>query len=295
MTWIPPFTPDPRLYPFDSHWWDADVPGADYSGRVHYIDEGEGPPILFLHGNPTWSFLYRGIVIRLRSRFRCIALDLPGFGLSEGPRGEALRPADHAEVVRGLIRHLDLKNLIIMGQDWGGPIGLRAACDESARLRGLVMGNTFYWPLDGLRHRAFSYAMSTGPAQKAIVHENMFVEKIMPKAVLHPMDPSVLDQYREAAPSPTRRHGAAKLPRELIRSGGWLQDLSADVPRLLGNVPLLLTWGTKDFAFPPTMLDRFRDDFRLVRVSRLDAKHFIQEDAPAEIAESITRWAREIG
>ncbi len=67
------FTPSPELYPFESKWFDSSV------GKVHYIDEGSGRPILFLHGNPTWSFLYRGIVLRLKDRFRCVAIDYPGF------------------------------------------------------------------------------------------------------------------------------------------------------------------------------------------------------------------------
>ena len=294
MTWVPPFTPDPRLFPFESHWWDADVPDAGFSGRVHYIDEGSGPPILFIHGNPTWSFLWRGIVIRLRKRFRCIALDLPGFGLSQGPDGQALRPEEHADVVAAFVRRLDLHDLIVAGQDWGGPIGLRVACDEPDRLRGLVMGNTFYWPLDSVRHKAFSYAMSTAPAQKAIVHRNLFAEKILPQAVLHPLADEVLAQYRDALASPSRRHGAARFPRELVRSSGWLRDLAEDVPRILGNVPLLLAWGVRDIAFPPDMMDRFREDFRLVKVSRLEAKHFIQEDCPAEISEAIGLWAESL-
>ncbi len=79
MATAEPFVPDRALYPFDSRWFQSSV------GQVHYLDEGSGPPILFLHGNPTWSFLYRGIVIRLRKHFRCIAVDYPGFGLSVHP------------------------------------------------------------------------------------------------------------------------------------------------------------------------------------------------------------------
>ena len=73
------FTPDPSLYPFKSHWFNS------YAGQLHYVDEGTGPPILFCHGNPTWSFLYRKVITRLRENFRCIAVDYLGFGLSERP------------------------------------------------------------------------------------------------------------------------------------------------------------------------------------------------------------------
>ena len=93
MPHTPSFQPDPTLYPFRSRWLDASV------GRVHYIDEGEGAPILFLHGNPTWSFLYRKVVVELRRRFRCIAPDYPGFGLSDHPDDYDFSAREHAEVV----------------------------------------------------------------------------------------------------------------------------------------------------------------------------------------------------
>ncbi len=290
MTWTPPFTPDPRLFPFESRWWDADVSDADFRGRVHYVDEGTGPTILFLHGNPTWSFLYRGIIVRLRKQFRCIALDLPGFGLSQEPSGDALRPEEHADVVAAFVRHMDLQDLTIMGQDWGGPIGLRVAVDEIERLRALVMGNTWYWPADRWQMKTFSYGLSTQIAQDGILKKNFFVEKLMPQGVQIKMAPEVHDHYREALPSPRRREGAALLPREILRSAGWLADLAEDVPRALSNVPLLLTWGVNDLAFPPHLIDRFRDDFTSVKVSRLNAKHYIQEDAPGEISAAITAF-----
>ena len=104
-----PFEPDRRLFPFESKWFQSS------RGQVHYVDEGAGAPILFLHGNPTWSFLYRGIVIRLRKNFRCIAVDYPGFGLSPHPPGYGYTAAEHAEVVLELVKGLGLSNLTIMG------------------------------------------------------------------------------------------------------------------------------------------------------------------------------------
>lgn len=281
MPHIPPFQPDSRLFPFESKWYDSDV------GRVHYIDEGTGPPILFLHGNPTWSFLYRGIVIRLKKKFRCIAVDYPGFGLSVHPEDYGYTPAEHAGVVRGLVRHLDLQNLTIMGQDWGGPIGMRVALDELTRLRALVMGNTWYWPADALHMKAFAYVMSSAPLQGQILKKNFFVEKIMPLGVKHSLAEEVLHHYREPLPSPKTRIGVAEFPRQILEASPWLQDLADEVPDRLANVPLLLVWGIHDFAFTRTMMERFRDDFRLTTIHRLDAKHYIQEDAPGEIAEAI--------
>jgi len=281
LTHIPSFTPDPRLFPFESKWFDSKV------GRVHYIDEGVGDPILFLHGNPTWSFLYRGIVIRLKANFRCIAVDYPGFGLSEHPENYGYTPAEHAEVVRDLVRHLDLQNLTIMGQDWGGPIGMRTALDEISRLRALVMGNTWYWPLHSWQMKTFAYVMSSAPMQSMILNRNFFVEKMMPMAVKFPLAEEVMHHYREPLPTPKARIGAAEFPRQLIEASLWLGDLADEVADRLRNVPLLLTWGISDLAFPRAYMERFREDFKLTQVHRLDAKHYIQEDAPGDIAHAI--------
>ncbi len=278
------FRPDPRLFPFDSRWFDHEV------GRVHYIDEGSGPAILFLHGNPTWSFLYRGIVIRLRKKYRCIAVDYPGFGLSARPPSYGYRPADHAQVVADLVRHLDLRELTIMGQDWGGPIGMRVAVDERQRLRALVMGNTWFWPARGRAMNAFGYLLGSAPAQSLLRSHNLFVERLMPLGVLHPLAPEVLAQYRDAQASERGREGVAELPRQVTAAASWLAELEADVEGTLRDVPLLLTWGTRDPLFPPSHMDRFRLAFDEVSITRLEAKHYIQEDAPGEIAQAIDEF-----
>lgn len=281
MRHVPPFTPDPRLFPFRSKWFDSRV------GGVHYVDEGVGDPILFLHGNPTWSFVYRGIIIRLRKTFRCIAMDYPGFGLSARPDNYGYTPRDHAGIVQDLVRELDLENLTIMGQDWGGPIGLRVAVDEIARLRALVMGNTWFWPLQAWQAKAFAYVMSMAPMQSQILNRNLFVERVMPMGVKHALSDEVMHHYREAMPTPASRVGAAELAVQMLGSSDWLSDLERDVQDHLANVPLLLTWGLHDPVFTRPFMERFREVFRVVRLQRLDAKHFIQEDAPKEIASAI--------
>lgn len=281
MAHVPPFTPDRRLFPFESKWFDSRV------GKVHYVDEGAGDPILFLHGNPTWSFLYRGIVIRLRKSFRCIAIDYPGFGLSARPDGYDYTPAEHARIVRDFVRHLDLRRLTIMGHDWGGPIGLRVACDELERIGALVMGNTWFWPVDAWQVKAFAYVMSMAPVQSRILDKNLFVERVMPLGRKHPLPPEVMHHYREAMPTPRSRMGAAELAVQLLGASGWLAELERDVRNELANVPLLLTWGLHDLMFTRPFMERFREAFKLTRVVRLDAKHYIQEDAPKEIAAAI--------
>lgn len=254
------------------------------------MDEGEGPPILFLHGNPTWSFLYRGIVIRLRKQFRCIVPDLPGFGLSAHPQDYRYTPEEHAQVIRKFVQELDLRNLTIMGHDWGGPIGLRVAADEVGRVRALVMGNTWYWPTEALHLRAFSWLLSTGYAQGLLHKRNLLVERLIPLGVKHELAPEVLDHYRRPFPTVDSRAGSVELVRQITLSSNWLAELEEAVRSRLGHLPLLLIWGIEDLAFTPAFMDTFRRDFPKARAVRLEARHFIQEDTPGEVSKAIREF-----
>jgi haloalkane dehalogenase len=280
----PVFKVDPALYPFRSRWLDSSF------GRVHYIDEGEGAPILFLHGNPTWSFLYRGIVTRLRRRFRCVAVDYPGFGLSDRPPDYGYTPREHAQVVGELVSELDLRDMTVMGQDWGGPIGMRVALDHVDRVRALVMANTWYWPADRWRLRAFSRLMSTRLMQSLMVNRNVFVEWIAPRLVNERLSEDVMRHYRGPLSTPSSRAGVAAFPPQILASSFWLEELVYAVPRVLGKKPLLLPWGVDDFFFTPRFMDRFRRDFANVTVRRIKARHYLQEDAPAEVAGAIEEF-----
>ena len=277
------FKPSPALYPFESRWFDGSV------GRVHYIDEGEGSPIVFFHGNPTWSFLYRNIVAVLRGRFRCIAADYPGFGLSDRPDGYGYTPKEHAGVVGELLDHLDLDGFVTVGHDWGGPISMAVACSRADRVRGIVLGNTWFWPVERLATKVFSRVMSTRWMQRRILEQNYFVERLMPLATARTLSPEEMDQYRRAQPAPEARVGVAEFPRQLLAAGPWLEELDRTVRSSLGSKPALLVWGMKDFGIPPRAhIPHIRSTFAdsvLVELPR--AKHFIQEDGPDEIARAI--------
>lgn len=279
------FTPDHDLYPFASRWFESDV------GRVHYIDEGEGTPILFCHGNPTWSFLYRKIVRELRDRYRCVAVDYPGFGLSVRPDGYGYTAAEHARVVGALVDDLSLDDFVVMGQDWGGPIGTSVATERAERVRGLVLGNTWFWPVERLATKAFSRFLSTGVMQRRILERNYFVERIMPRGMTHELTPQEMDHYRGVQPTSEARRGVAELPRQLLDAADFLAGLWEAVPATLWDKPALLTWGKKDFAFPArSHISRIRLALPHAEVVELPrANHFIQEDAPHDIVRAITQ------
>ncbi len=278
------FTPDPSLYPFESRWFDS---GA---GLMHYVDEGTGPPILFCHGNPTWSFLYRKIITLLRGNFRCVAVDYLGFGLSERPEAYGYTAAEHARCVRELVDHLKLDGFITMGHDWGGPVGLAVATERADRVRGVILGDTWFWPADR-RMTAFCRVASTSWARRQIVERNIFVERVLPLGTAHRLTPGEMEHYRAVQPSPDARRGLAELPRQLVAARPLLQRLASDVPATLGGKPALLVWGKNDPAFRPAhLLPRMQAAFPdNITVVLPRARHYIQEDAPQEIAQAITR------
>jgi haloalkane dehalogenase len=277
------FVPDRVLYPFESRWFDSSA------GRLHYIDEGSGPPILFCHGNPTWSFLYRHIVRQLRDRFRCVAVDYLGFGLSERPDDYRYTIEEHAAAVGELVDHLGLQDFVVMGQDWGGPIGTAVAVGRADRVRGLVLGNTWFWPADSLSMRLFSKIMSSGPLQRRIIEQNFFVERLLPGGMSRKLTAPEMDHYRNVQPIPEARRGVAEMPKQILAARPLLERLARDVSAQLGAKPALLVWGMKDFAFrPKAFLPKMRATFPdHLLVGLPSAKHYIQEDAPNEIAEAI--------
>ena len=281
----PSWVPD-HLYPFQSRYMDVN------GSRVHYIDEGEGPPLLFLHGNPTWSFLYRNIVLNLRDSFRCIALDYPGFGLSTARDGYAYTAEAHAHVVERFVQELDLKDLTLMGQDWGGPIGLTVATRNPDRFRGFILGNTWAWPLNGSFHfEFFARVMGSFFGRFWIRNANAFVNVLIPLGTVTKVPSDVMAAYREPFATQDARLPMWEFPRELLRSKPFMRQLESDLPRI-NHLPALLLWGGKDFALRRRVeLPRFQSVFPKHETVVLDrANHFFQEDAPDEASRAIRQW-----
>jgi haloalkane dehalogenase len=277
------FEPDRTMYPFESKWFDSSA------GRMHYIDEGSGIPILFCHGNPTWSFLYRGVVSRLRDRFRCVAVDHLGFGLSERPEGYGYTIEEHARTAGELVDDLGLEGFIAMGQDWGGPISMTVATQRADRVSGVVLGNTWFWPASPY-FQLFSRVMGSRLMQRKILEQNFFVEKLMPPATAKKLSEEERDHYRKVQPTPEARRGVAQMPKQIIDAKPLLERLSHEVPAKLGSKPALIVWGMRDRGFRTSMIPRVRQAFTDVVIVELKhAKHYIQEDAPAEIADAIAK------
>jgi haloalkane dehalogenase len=215
-------------------------------------------------------------------------MDYPGYGLSVRPDGYRYTPKEHAQIVGELVDHLQLDDMVVMGQDWGGPISMSMAAARADRVSGIVLGNTWLWKDPGLMMRAFSGLMTTGFMQHRIVEDNWFVEPGIPRGTTTKLSEQVMEHYRAVQPTPDLRVGLARAPRDILDSGDWLQDLEAQVKANLASKPALLVWGMKDFGFRPKLLARMKQVFSNPVVVELpDAKHYIQEDAPDEIIAAI--------
>jgi len=280
-SWLPA-----RLFPFESRF--LDVNGA----RVHYVEEGEGSPLLFLHGNPTFSFLYRDIIQGLRERFRCIAVDHPGFGLSTAPTGYLFTPAEHADVLEKVVERLDLTGATMMVHDWGGPIGFAVATRNPERFTAFVIGNTWAWPRSEPGTQLFSRTLGGPVGRYLIGRRNFFVERVIPGGVRRKTLPTeVMDVYRGPFPTPESRRPMCVLPREILASRPFLAEIEAGLAEL-SDRRVLLVWATKDPAFRMAELRRWEQLFPDHRTVMLDgAGHYIQEEAPDEIVTAIRDWA----
>lgn len=278
-----------EMFPFESRFFTTP------SGQsMHFIDEGEGEPIVFVHGNPSWSFEFRHLVKGLRSEFRCIAPDHIGFGLSSrSNRSEDHRPQAHADAFASLMDHLDLHDITLYMTDWGGPIGLHFARTHPERINRIVIANTWCWPVSRDPHFVmFSFMMSSWLGRYLIRRFNFFVNRVVPMAVgsKDVLTPQVMEHYRNAQPTPDARSACAALPGAIIGATDWLGTIWED-RKAFADLPALILWGMKDIAFRRKELERWQSELTNSEVHEFqDCGHFLAEEAPDQILPLLTSF-----
>lgn len=283
------FTPNKALYPFEPHFVTL-----DNGAKIHYVDEGKGPVLLLLHGNPTWSFLYRKMIPLLKTHFRVIAPDYPGFGLSTAPKGYDFKAATQATSMNAFVDALKLDNIYIMMQDWGGPIGFDIALYHKEQISGLIIGNTWAWPLERLGHKGFSMLFGGWYGQCIAKYNNGVTKFFMKHGVSKPLDEEVLSMYYAPFKAKENREQTYIFPAELWDAETFLSSVYEGLPTL-SDKPALIVWGEEDFAFKEPERTRFERIFIHHRTILLPhAGHFIQEDAPEEISEAIIEWHKQL-
>lgn len=280
---------DRRLYPFKSRSITLDT------NRVHYVDEGTGPVLMLLHGNGSYSFVYREIIQSLRPHFRCIALDWPGFGLSAARPGYGFTPREHMEVLQKFVSALGLTDIRLMVHDWGGPIGLGFAGQQPELIHSLIIGNTWAWPAEPSSPVAKFARIAGSPFGSFLIRRlNIFVRFMNPLATSRKFSKAEKEAYCGPYSTAESRNAMAVFPKEILRS----RDLLATVERGLGRLrdkPVLILWGDRDSGFPEGDRKRFERLFPSATTRVLHgAKHFIQEDAPEEVAQAILNLEHQV-
>lgn len=282
---------DPARYPFEHRW--LDLP----EGRVHYVDEGpdsdgpEGsdrPTLVLVHGNPTWSFLYRHLVAGLSDEYRCVAPDLLGFGLSETPREFSHSPAAHARTLERFVSALGVRDAVFVVHDWGGPIALDYATRHPDDVAGLVATNTWLWPRDRLRDRVVGRAVGSRLGRYLVVRHNAFGRVAVAPAVLrHGADaPAVYRHYVGPLSSPADRRGSWVLAREVVASREWLARLW-DRRGAVAGTPAVLLWGPDD-PIHGWMLRRWRSVFPDAAGTVYDGVgHFVPEEVGRDLVRPV--------
>jgi haloalkane dehalogenase len=244
---------DRTLYPFEPNWFEVD------HKTLHYVDVGQGDPVVFVHGLPTWSFMYRDMIQGLKLNYRCIAVDNMGFGLSQKPSSCTYRPEKMAEYLSELIRKLDLQNITFVVNGMGGPIGLSYALDHPHNVKHLILLNTYMWPLKGNPHAEKIARMADSAFYRWLqLKYNFGVETIFKSNLKDRTHYSkkIHDHYTGPFPSPETRHAPLDYARALNTSGPWLQNLWERRDELK-RIPALLLWGLLDPAFGEDALKRW--------------------------------------
>lgn len=276
------------LYPFESHELKLD------RLRYHYVDEGGGDPLLMVHGNPTWSFYWRNLILAFRDDHRTIAPDHIGCGLSDKPESYSYTLTQHIDNLVRLIQKLDLANITLLAHDWGGAIGLGAALELPERFSRIVLFNTaaFPPPFIPLRIRAcripiFGRIAVRGFNAFARAATTMATEKGLAKAVKC----GLLAPYNNWATRIATHQFVRDIPTS-PKHPTWqkLAAIEAGLPSLADR-PVQMIWGMKDWCFTPECLERLLESFPNAEVHRLeDAGHYVIEDADQQIVPLVAQF-----
>lgn len=272
-----------ELYPFDSHLFN------NAGLRYHYLDEGQGEPVIMVHGNPTWSFYYRDLVRALRATYRCLVPDHIGCGLSDKPTDARydFHFVRRVEDLNRWIDHLDLgDDITLIAHDWGGMIATTWAVDHPERIKRLVLMNTAAFPLPSTKPlpRALWLARDTRVGAMLVERFNAFARGATRLAVRRPMPRAVRDGYLAPYDTPQHRLATLRFVQDIPlgpEDRGWdTLERVAEQLEHLRNIPTLIGWGLKDFVFDHHFLTtwkKYLPDAEYAEYPK--AGHYLLEDA----------------
>ncbi len=280
-------------FPFKSKY--VEIEGA----KIHYIDEGSGDPILFLHGNPTSSYLWRNIIPYLVPHGRCIALDLIGMGKSDKPDLN-YRFFDHSKYVEGFIKKLNLSNLTLVIHDWGSGLGFHYAMRHENNIKGIAFMEAIVKPMTWEDFpkdfkMGFKLFRTAGIGWLMLSVMNMFVTKILPQAIVRKLSTEEMDYYADPFKTVQSRKPVRQWPCEIPIEGKPVDVYEAisNYSRKLqaSEVPKLLFFATPGGLIDPKTVDWCKQNLKHLKVIDVgDGIHYLQEDNPHLIGQEIAKW-----
>ena len=271
------------LYPFTSLYFDLNP------YKLHYLDEGEGEVLLFLHGNPTWSFYYRSLIQNFQGRYRCVAPDHIGCGFSDKPQDYSYTLTTHIDNLEKLVGFLGLKNITLMVHDWGGAIGMGLAVRKPELIKRLVLFNTASFLSMDIPLRIGLCRM---PLLGTILirYLNLFVRGVLRFGLKRRKRLTQNVRAGYLAPYDTFENRIANLKfvqdipmEQTVPSYSVMQYIESNLKQFDGY-PILIIWGSEDFCFNVKFLNKWREIFPRAEVREVcNAGHLVVEDASDEI------------
>lgn len=264
--------------------------------RIHYVEQGRGDPVLFVHGNPTWSYLWRNIIPNVADTHRAIAVDLLGFGKSDRPKDADYSFEEHCAVVSGFIESLGLRNLSLVLHDWGGPIGMSYAIDHKENVAKVVLISTFVAP--AALPLGFALKLFRVPGLSAFIIQrmNLFLPFVLRVGVANRanMTGDVLRQYYAPFPDYESRRPVRRWPEQLPLGPAdatyrAVQRIGEALPSF--DRPVLVLKAARD---PILTMSRANWLIHTLPKARLEvvekAGHYAQEDQPEKVAAAISQF-----
>ncbi|MCH9039618.1 MAG: haloalkane dehalogenase [Chloroflexi bacterium] len=285
-------------FPYESHY--VDVLGS----KMHYVEEGEGDPILFLHGNPTSSYLWRNIIPHVTSLGRAVAPDLIGMGKSDKPDIE-YRFFDHVRYVDGFIEALGLKNITLVIHDWGSALGFHYAHRNDSNIKGIAFMEAILMPIPSWdmmpeqMREIFKNLRDPEVGYEMVVNQNFFVEQLLPMAINRQLTEEEMDRYREPYLEPSSRKPLWVWPNEIP-----IEGQPADVAEVVGaysqwlqqtELPKLLLYGNPGAIITAPTVEWAKQSLKnLSTVDIGEGVHYLQEDNPHQIGSEIAEWIKKL-
>ena len=285
-------------FPYESKY--VEVLGS----KMHFVESGDGDPILFLHGNPTSSYLWRNVMPHLESQGRVIAVDLIGMGKSDKPELDYTFP-DHSRYLEAFIAELGLERITLVVHDWGSTLGFHYARRHQSNVIGIAFMEAIVPPampmpsVEAMGPAApiFQAMRTEGQGEQMVLEQNFFVEQLLPGAVARGLGEAEMAVYREPYPTPASRKPTLVWPRELPIGG--VPARNVEVVEAIGewmaetNLPMIHLWARPGALNPEPVVEALVQKIPHLQSTFIGTGiHFLQEDHPEIIGRAIADWRR---